>query len=106
MKTFKQFLSENDPLNDLAVEMWLRHHLKLSNAEAVEVRKWLEGEGDILLSDELYRRFIGNTSGFIEGSFRHLIPFSVLRFEADDTPETWLLNYLTDRLKEDGIEIE
>lgn len=98
MKTFKQFLSENDPLNDLAVEMWLRKRFSLSHNHAIELRRRLEVEGHLILSNNLF--------DILVKAYRSEMPRDVRDGLHYLSPEDWMLRQIMDELYDDGIELE
>jgi len=57
MKTFKQFLEDQDPLDRTVAEMWLRHHLKVDQEDAEEALNWLR-QKDNWLPDQVWKKMI------------------------------------------------
>jgi hypothetical protein len=98
MQTFKQFLAENDPLNDVAIEMWLRHRFSLSKHEAQVLRDNLEAWDDLLMSTDLYDKLMA--------AYTDEIPYDVAKGRGNVDPDQWLVDKITGELSYAGLELE
>lgn len=98
MKTFKQFLAENDPLNDVAIEMWLRQRFDLTQAEAEVLRDNLEAKQDTLMSEQMYDKLLND--------YAAEMPYDVAKGRGDVMPDTWIMDKITDELHAAGLDLE
>lgn len=98
MKTFKQFMQENDPLNDIAIEMWLRNRFGLSHKDAITLRLNLEGKEDSLIGADMFDVMFDAYAGEM--------PYDVAKGRGDLNPDQWVIDKITDELKQAGLELE
>lgn len=92
--TFKQFLAENDPLGDLAIEMWFRHNFGASKNEARVWRNWMRGgmdEAEPWMTDKLYDHF------------NNEMPYAVAKGRDDVSTDEWCWNKVSEMLTKDGL---
>lgn len=100
MITFKQFLLEGDPLNDLAVEMWLRNRFGISQKQASETVELLHQFGKTH-PDSIY---------FEDDALFHkllsLLGDNIPQYVLDDgQADFWLVQKIYHKLVDDGFEI-
>ncbi len=98
MKTFRQFLQENDPLNNLVIEMWLRNRFGLKHKDAIELRLNLEGKKESILQTDLFK--------ILSNAYEGDIPYDVLKGRGDIDTDQWLVDKITNELKYAGLELE
>jgi hypothetical protein len=98
MKTFKQFLSENDPLNATTIEMWLRQRFKLTQHEAEILHGNLVGWDDSIMSTELWDKLMNAYSGDM--------PYDVAKGRGNVMPDEWIQEKITGELSYAGLELE
>lgn len=98
MKTFKQFLHENDPLNDVSIQMWLRRRFKLTQHEAEQLHGCLEGWDDRIMSSDLWDK--------LTAAYSDTMPYDVAKGRGDVDPDQWIQEKITAELQRAGLELE
>lgn len=100
MQTFKQFLMLEEPLEEIAAEMWLRLNLTQKNMAIIkEIAHWVvnpdsvDWELSVDAMQVLYD-FCGDE-----------IPYEVAKGRSDISVEEWMHDALRDRMMADGIDV-
>lgn len=100
MITFKQFLLKEDPLAELAVEMWVRVNITDSKADAKEIANWL------IHPDSVDYELSGPVNQLLYDFFGDDMPYDVAKYRAETTPEDWMHYELKQRIESDGIDLD
>ena len=96
MKTFKQFICEIDPLEQTAVEMWLRYNLDVDQEYAESALDWLTNSEEPIISLNVWDKMLN-----LAKKHRKFPDGGMTGTQQNDMTRSALLG----AMKKDGLEI-
>jgi hypothetical protein len=100
MQTFKQFLMLEEPLEEIAAEMWLRLNLTQKNMAMIkEIAHWVVNPDSVDWELQI------DAMQVLYDYFGDEIPYEVAKGRSDISVEEWMHEMLVTRMMVDGIDV-